>query len=252
MSKIIGIYKITNPKGAIYIGQSVNCLKRKNAYKSLKCENQQKIYNSLIKYGWVNHVFEIIEECCPELLNEKEKEYILLYNSTNPKNGLNICHGGIGSFGRVNKNKGKTNVLSQETKDKISKKLLGNVPWNKGINSSNETRNKIVESHKIRTDVYKKEISDKIKSSVKKLWENEEYRKKQTKQRTQKRGKYRKGIKRDKLKIKIDLGAFKEDYLNYMTINEICNKHNLSSPTIYRIIKENNIKKRGYKCNKNN
>jgi len=59
---MIGIYKITNPKGKIYIGQSINIKRRFNEYKRLNCSQQPKIYNSLLKYGSDNHKFEIIEE----------------------------------------------------------------------------------------------------------------------------------------------------------------------------------------------
>ena len=70
---MIGIYKITNLKGKIYIGQSVNIEDRKLQYKYLsKYSLGRKIYNSLKKYGWKNHTFEIIEECFLDQLDERE------------------------------------------------------------------------------------------------------------------------------------------------------------------------------------
>ena len=83
---MIGIYKITNPKGKTYIGQSVNIEKRWNRYKNLipkDCIGQPLIYRSLIKYGVENHIFEIIELCNKEELNKLESYYIVLYNSFN-------------------------------------------------------------------------------------------------------------------------------------------------------------------------
>jgi group I intron endonuclease len=77
---MVGIYKITNPTGKIYIGQSVNIDKRKSAYKRMKCEDQPSIYRSLKKHGWENHIFEIIEECNICDLQTKEiywKKYYL-------------------------------------------------------------------------------------------------------------------------------------------------------------------------------
>jgi group I intron endonuclease len=56
-----GIYKITNPNDKIYIGQSINIENRIKKYKSLQCKGQRILYNSIKKYGWGNHVFEIIE-----------------------------------------------------------------------------------------------------------------------------------------------------------------------------------------------
>jgi group I intron endonuclease len=60
---MIGIYKITSPSGKIYIGQSTNIENRFNSYRILDCKKQIKLYNSLKKYGWDNHIKEIVEEC---------------------------------------------------------------------------------------------------------------------------------------------------------------------------------------------
>ena len=72
---MVGIYKITNPEGKVYIGQAINIEKRKKHYARLGCKRQYKLFNSLKKYGWYQHVFEIIEECSIEQLDEKEIYY---------------------------------------------------------------------------------------------------------------------------------------------------------------------------------
>ena len=80
---MIGIYKITNPNGKVYIGQSIDLERRLYYYKNLKQSNSQILLNrSFLKYGTVNHTFEIIEECEIELLNETHylKE-IIVYDS---------------------------------------------------------------------------------------------------------------------------------------------------------------------------
>lgn len=59
---MIGIYKITNPKGKVYIGQSWDIKDRKRVYQRCECKGQQKIYNSIKKYGWKNHIHEIVHE----------------------------------------------------------------------------------------------------------------------------------------------------------------------------------------------
>lgn len=69
---MIGIYKIISPSKKIYIGQSKDIEKRHDQYKLLYCKGQPRLYNSLKKYGFQNHIFEIIEECLFEQLNEKE------------------------------------------------------------------------------------------------------------------------------------------------------------------------------------
>ena len=55
------IYKITNPSGKVYIGQTVDLKVRKNKYKYINCKNQTRLYRSLLKYGWENHIFEVLE-----------------------------------------------------------------------------------------------------------------------------------------------------------------------------------------------
>lgn len=109
------IYKITSSKNRVYIGQTVNVKVRFNQYKRLDCKKQQKLYNSLLKYGIEKHIFEIICECCIDELNDKERYYQDLYNSTN-KFGLNI---------RLTKSNDRNGTFSDETKLKMSIAKIG-------------------------------------------------------------------------------------------------------------------------------
>lgn len=152
MKKIIGIYKITNPNNQIYIGQSINIIRRKYQYSKKQCKRQYKIYNSINKYGWENHTFEIIKECNINDLNKFEELYIKQYNSFNTPHGLNLTSGG------------DSKKHSKETIEKLSKRMKGNKIWlgkshtiktkqkisksNKGKTFSNETRKKMSESAK--------------------------------------------------------------------------------------------------------
>jgi group I intron endonuclease len=115
---IIGIYKITNPKGKIYIGQTTNISKRKNNYKNIKCNKQPKIYNSLMKYGWEQHIFEVIEECSLNQLNEKEIYWGLYYDVLGEM-GLNLRLGDANG------------LCSEETKQKMKKAALNMTPSHK-------------------------------------------------------------------------------------------------------------------------
>lgn len=96
---ISGIYKITSPNDRIYIGQSENIDKRwyLHRYKP-KGEKMTFIHNSLNKYGWENHIFEIIEECDKKSLNLREIYWIDFYKSNirkhKNKRGLNLTDGG--------------------------------------------------------------------------------------------------------------------------------------------------------------
>ena len=149
-----GIYRITNPKGAIYIGQSKRLDKRETEYKTLQCKQQIKIFNSIKKYGWNNHIFEIIKFCEIEKLNEFERSLGLFYDVLNSKN-LNLNLPAYNELPKIvsietrikmsNSCKGlqrrKGCKLSDETKLKISNSL-------KGKKSSNETKLKISISSK--------------------------------------------------------------------------------------------------------
>jgi len=115
----IGIYKITNPNNKIYIGQSINLKKREEDYKKLRCDKQHKLYRSLKKYGWEQHIFEVIEECSLEQLNEREIYWGLHYGVLG-KNGLNL------RLGNAN------GLCSEETKHKIG--LANSGPKPEGFN----------------------------------------------------------------------------------------------------------------------
>jgi hypothetical protein len=111
---IIGIYKITSPSNKIYIGQSLNIERRFKHYSNLNgIKKQPKIYYSIKKHGLENHVFEIVEECNIDELNDREEYWIKFYQSHIV--GLNICEGGK-SFGKFNKGRKR----SEDTKNKIS------------------------------------------------------------------------------------------------------------------------------------
>jgi hypothetical protein len=172
---IFGIYKITSPKGAIYIGLSTDIYYRfYHCYKTITCKKQKKIYRSLKKHGAENHTFEIIHivvkgnltkyEIMDEL-NRLEIHYVTVFNSfagDNDKFGLNLTRGGDAmqltdeAWERINKSKiGRTQ--SAETVEKRASKLRGRKAYpqaieaaikaNTGITRSPETRQKLREAN---------------------------------------------------------------------------------------------------------
>lgn len=130
---MIGIYKITNPKGKIYIGQAQNInIRWKYSYKNLTCTQQPKLYNSLKKYGFENHIFEILEECSLEQLNKKEiywKQFYLNQLSWKKVLFCNIYDSGGGPKSEEHRKKigmgNKGRKHSDETKQKMSQKAIG-------------------------------------------------------------------------------------------------------------------------------
>ena len=81
-----GIYKITNQlNDCCYIGQSVDVSARwkEHAKCGLEIDTPpaNKLYKAMIEDGLYNFSFELLEECSKDLLNEKERFYIELYQS---------------------------------------------------------------------------------------------------------------------------------------------------------------------------
>lgn len=131
VDSLCGVYKITNiVNQKVYIGQSVSIQSRwKEHINSLRrgasrCTLLQRAWN---KYGEESFVFEVLELCSPDMLDEIEISYILFYDSCN--NGYNIEQGG-------NKNK----HLSDDTKKKIREAHLGKKMSDETIKRMSEAR----------------------------------------------------------------------------------------------------------------
>lgn len=133
--KKAGIYKLTcNDK--VYIGKAVNIYNRICGHKSCekKLTGRYHLQHAIIKYGWdafdveVLEVFENFDKLKDnKTLLEKESYYIKLYDSSNRDKGYNICKFSNDSTGKI---------VSQETREKLSRVHLGKV-------TSEETKEKI-------------------------------------------------------------------------------------------------------------
>jgi group I intron endonuclease len=109
-----GIYKLVNPNGKIYVGQTTNFNSRLKSYYN-NCEHikeQRKLYYSFKKYGVENHKFIILEYCNISDLDKREYYW---------GNRLDVL-GINGLVCRLGHGKGK---LSNETKKLISMALKG-------------------------------------------------------------------------------------------------------------------------------
>lgn len=88
---------------------------------------------SIEKYGF--EAFDIIKifdiAFSKEELNIKEKHYIKQFNSFN--NGYNFTIGGDGCEGRSPWNKGKKDVISEETRNKMREKAKGRKGYWEGV-----------------------------------------------------------------------------------------------------------------------
>ena len=145
MTNSIGIYKITSPSGRVYIGQSMNIERRFRGYKTLiNCKGQTKLYRSFLKYGSINHMYEIIELCELSMLNERERFWQEYFECIT--NGLNCA---------LVKTSEKKMVMSDEVRAKMSKSGKGKkqsiehvasrVKSKKGYSHSEQTKKKLAE-----------------------------------------------------------------------------------------------------------
>jgi group I intron endonuclease len=176
------IYKIEFPNGKYYIGQTTDSLEqRKKGHKqSAKNGITYCVYNALRKYNMID-TFDLIEIDTAdtlEELNEKEKRYIIEYNSYYMNGrGYNMTHGGDGTNGYV---------YTDEVKQKMSEnaKKAKRTPEGKQKSSAAQTkRYKNIEERKKHCERMKKRVEDnpkmgkQISESQKKRMENPEVRK---------------------------------------------------------------------------
>lgn len=92
--------------GKVYIGQTCQSLSDRCGAEGQRYKGQA-FYNAIQKYGWVNFEHIILEEnLTQEEANQKEIQYIKLYNSIDKQFGYNISEGG------------NNNTLSDEQKEK--------------------------------------------------------------------------------------------------------------------------------------
>lgn len=115
---MIGIYKIENLiNHKVYIGQSVSIKDRLKHHKQMLiknkhfCSHLQKSWN---KYGESNFIFEVIEECAKEDLDDREIYWIDYYGGYESNQNYNQRMGGQ-----------ETHKISERTKEKIRQANLG-------------------------------------------------------------------------------------------------------------------------------
>ena len=148
------IYKLTSPTGKVYIGKAVDPQKRWSAHQteSKRSRYQTHLYRAIRLYGWDNFQKEIIDTAeTKEEANQKEIYWISFYHSFEDHE-----KGGDGgktlprpwNYGK------KLEPLSEGHKEKVSKALKeryskmphpakGQIAWNKGQPSSEETKQKL-------------------------------------------------------------------------------------------------------------
>lgn len=165
------VYKITSPSKKIYVGSTSNLKLRIKKYRTADCKPQTKLYNSLKKYGFNNHKFEIITECNMDIMFKLESYYGQLYNSIG-ENGLNL---------RLPSMDDKFTPMDKDVKRRISEsqkgansKRLGIPSWNKGKKYigdtsifAHNTGKKLTEEQKKQRSIDIKKVRSTIESRLK-------------------------------------------------------------------------------------
>ncbi len=146
------IYKIQSPSDRIYIGITCRPDNRYSTYRNAKCYKQKSLFNSIKKYGWDSHKFEVIDRFTSnnDYAENKEMFWVRSYMSNKCKypeqNGLNLTDGGDGKRGF--KMSPETIKKISESKKGIpnkahSERMKGRPNWKKGTIVPQEVRNKI-------------------------------------------------------------------------------------------------------------
>lgn len=159
----IGIYKITNTiNKKVYIGQSIDIENRLKTH--IRLLNTNKHYNNHLQSSWnkyteASFIFDIIEYCSQETLDEKEKYYIALHESSKYHKGYNLTEGGDGVIPneetrQKQKNSAKTSLKCIAHRQKLlsSESFWENLNTlhikRKGTRLTDEDKLKMSESHK--------------------------------------------------------------------------------------------------------
>jgi group I intron endonuclease len=146
------IYKATNTiNNRCYIGQTINSLQWSiNKHKVTSKKSKLYFHNAIRKYGIECFVWEVLCECeSREELNEMEFHYIKQYQSHYREFGYNIDMGGSAGNCLEGECNGMFGIShTDESKELMSQKNKGNIPWNKGIPRSQEVKDTISQKNK--------------------------------------------------------------------------------------------------------
>jgi group I intron endonuclease len=153
------IYKISSPKGKVYIGRTNNFNGRMAEHKCNAFTKKAKnsLYKAIRKYGWDNMIKEIICEVETEQAQKLEEELIKAHNSVRKGYNDTYCGGGGDIWeGRYDTDE-YMKFVERQRNDKIGEK---NGMY--GKTHSDESRDKLKERAKGRftLDWYKERNGD--------------------------------------------------------------------------------------------
>ena len=228
-----GIYKIEILiEAKVYVGSAKNIEKRKkehfNALKNNTHKNKH-LQNAWNKYGEKNFQFSVLEYVEPTLLITREQYYMDLYKSYDRKLGYNIAPKAGNTLGIV---------PSEETKEKIRKKLIGRKSTRVNYVVSDETKKNMSDSAK-----RKPPVSEQTKKNLSvALMGNKNGCRIVSDEERKKMSKLRIGNNRGEkncmaITDRNEIIAMRNDYDGGMSISKIMIKYNRKNSFTYQIVK---------------
>lgn len=112
------IYTIISPSRKLYVGKTYDLKKRIASHKCASKNDKTNIilHNSIKKYGWDNHLFQVIEEVESVFLNEREMFWIATLKTYCYENelGMNMTRGGDGQRASWMHDKKRRKIMSDK------------------------------------------------------------------------------------------------------------------------------------------
>jgi len=249
------VYKATNQvNGKVYIGQTGTSRWRDDqnpvkgrwkeevqaAYSKYRtAQNMRYVEQAIVKYGGDN--FEVkIQDIAKNLeeLDQKERDWIAKYDSTNREKGYNLTEGGLGgTFNEVAKGNVSKAITEKWRKKEHAEKQIKerrrrarNPEWVNKMTEINQERSLKKEYRKKLSKAglkkwQEKEYREKVSNKISSKWQEKNYREKQLK------------AKREGGKSILDIKQFLEDIKEMNTKKELIKKYGMDGKTINRKIK---------------
>ncbi len=233
------VYKITSPNLKIYIGATIRPVKNRwKEYRGEKCSSQPKIYNSIKKYGFDLHIFEVIEECVLSSMSDVETHWKKFYLDEVKGDWSKVL------FCRLD-----DSIITEETLKKLHEGSLGENNHFYGKKHSEETKEKLrqISTGKKHSDETKKKMSgrkgEKSYLYGKKAELHPCFGKKQSEETIKKKSESRKNKDIKMSKEMLDKFSYKIiiDEVEYTSVSEASRQLNLCSATIINRLKNINF-----------
>ena len=219
------VYKAEFPNGKVYIGKSKNFESRKMShFYNSNYKKTTKMNNAINKYGFDNIKWEVIFESEDiDIINEKEKEYIIFFDSI--KIGYNISTGGDGGD-TISNNERKNDIIRQQLRSK-------GIDPDKYVVITDELKIKILED-------YSNKLS--IKALCRKYLISEQRMTRILKSENIKIDKYRCKLTNSKIFDDFYINKVIDMYNSGLLIKEIADKENKTIMIISRILHESGVR----------